>query len=232
MFKPSHKSFSLPISWQFCWLWWDNRQWKYVLFTGTAPGLNIHVAVCGEPGARLLKLCRNPQQMQVEFGEKNNNNNNFLKSNKSIYIWEKNVLSQERKYLFRFQLQIIIASKDVFAIIGLSFVCLSVNSITGKTYEWIVVKFYGGIQGGKRNKWINFGGDLDHCTDCPIGKQAISQQIISKFWCNFQDSSAMMQETIDFKLLKKWGFLWESVQHLLSVCEAVKLKASNKISHQ
>ena len=35
--------------------------------------------------------------------------------------------------------------------IGL-FVCLSVSSITHKNYEQIMMKFYGGVQGGERKK--------------------------------------------------------------------------------
>ena len=37
------------------------------------------------------------------------------------------------------------------------------------------MKFYGGVQDGKRNKWLNFGGDMDHYADCPIGNPAITQ---------------------------------------------------------
>ena len=42
------------------------------------------------------------------------------------------------------------------------FVCLSVSNITKKSYERIAMKFYGGVWGGKRNKQLNVGGDLDH----------------------------------------------------------------------
>ena len=30
-----------------------------------------------------------------------------------------------------------------------------------KSYERIVMKFYGGVQGGTMKNWFNFGGDLD-----------------------------------------------------------------------
>ena len=43
------------------------------------------------------------------------------------------------------------------------------------------MKFWGGVFGGKRNKWLNFGGDLDHCADCPIRSPAIIQEIMGEF---------------------------------------------------
>ena len=58
------------------------------------------------------------------------------------------------------------------------------------------MKFYGGVRGGKRSKWLDFGSDPDHHADCPIENVAISQQITSTFSWNFQDISAMIQETI------------------------------------
>ena len=54
------------------------------------------------------------------------------------------------------------------------------------------MKFSGGVQSDKRNKWLDFGGDPDHRADCPIGNPAITQQIMSGFWWNFQDSSAII----------------------------------------
>ena len=58
------------------------------------------------------------------------------------------------------------------------------------------VKFYGGAQDSKRNKWLNFGGDIDQHADSPVGNPAITQQIISwimsGFWWIFQDSSAII----------------------------------------
>ena len=36
------------------------------------------------------------------------------------------------------------------------------------------MKFYGVVQGGKGNKWLNYGGDLDHHADCPIRSLAIA----------------------------------------------------------
>ena len=81
----------------------------------------------------------------------------------------------------------------VFGNVGLPF-CLFVSNMTQKV---VVMKSYGGVQGGKRNKWLNIGGDGDHHADCPIGNLAITQQIMSVFWLNFQGSSAMIQGTID-----------------------------------
>ena len=54
------------------------------------------------------------------------------------------------------------------------------------------MEFYGGLQGGKKNKWSNFGGYPDHHADSPVGNSAITQQIMSGFWWKFQDSSAMI----------------------------------------
>ena len=48
------------------------------------------------------------------------------------------------------------------------------------------MKFYGEVQGGKRNEWLNFGGNSDHYADCPIRYPAIMQQIISRFDENFR----------------------------------------------
>ena len=55
--------------------------------------------------------------------------------------------------------------KIVFSSMGLSvclFACLFVSNIAEKIYEWNKVKFYGGVQGVKRSKWLNFDGELDH----------------------------------------------------------------------
>ena len=56
--------------------------------------------------------------------------------------------------------------------------------------------FYGEIWGGKRDKRFDFGSDQDDHADCPIGNPAITQLIMRRFWCNYQDSSEMMDETI------------------------------------
>ena len=48
-------------------------------------------------------------------------------------------------------------------------------------YKWIVVKFYGEVRGGKRNKWPDFGSNLDHHADRLIENLAITQQIMNKF---------------------------------------------------
>ena len=44
------------------------------------------------------------------------------------------------------------------------FVCLQHYS---ENYERIAMKFYEVVQGDRRNKWLNFGGDLDHHADSP-----------------------------------------------------------------
>ena len=47
-----------------------------------------------------------------------------------------------------------------------------------KGYERIVMKSYKRVRGGKGNKWINFGGDLDLCADC----QSESCPLRNKLW--------------------------------------------------
>ena len=59
------------------------------------------------------------------------------------------------------------------------------------------MKFYGGVRGGKRNKSLDFGSDTDHHADWPIGNPSITQHIMSRYLGNLQDSSAMIQGTID-----------------------------------
>ena len=50
-------------------------------------------------------------------------------------------------------------------------------------------KLYGGVLGGKRNKWLNFGGNPDHHADSPVGHSTITEQIMNRLWWNFQDIS-------------------------------------------
>ena len=54
------------------------------------------------------------------------------------------------------------------------------------------MKFSVVAQGGKRDKWLNFGGDPNHDADWPIRNLVIMQQIMSGFDENVQDSSAMI----------------------------------------
>ena len=49
------------------------------------------------------------------------------------------------------------------------------------------MKFYGRVRGGKRNMWLDLGSDPDDHPDCPTGNPAITQQIMSGFWWNFQE---------------------------------------------
>ena len=46
------------------------------------------------------------------------------------------------------------------------------------------MKIYGVFLTDKRNKWLNFGGYLDHHADYFIGIPAITMQIMSRF-CEF-----------------------------------------------
>ena len=43
------------------------------------------------------------------------------------------------------------------------------------------MKFYGGVQGGDRNKRLDFGRNLDHHADYSIENLAITQHIVSGF---------------------------------------------------
>ena len=46
------------------------------------------------------------------------------------------------------------------------------------------MKCYGGVPGGTKHKCLNFSGDPDHHTDCPIGNTAIAANykgILMKF---------------------------------------------------
>ena len=87
---------------------------------------------------------------------------------------------------------------------SVAFVCLSfcllakLLNISQKVLNGLRWNFMAGSGGGKRNKWLNFGDDSDHHADCPIRNPTITQQIMSRFWWNFQDSSAVIQETIYF----------------------------------
>ena len=48
----------------------------------------------------------------------------------------------------------------VFGSVGL-FVCLSVcEQHYWKLWEWIGMKFYGGVLGSTMKNWLNFGGDV------------------------------------------------------------------------
>ena len=58
------------------------------------------------------------------------------------------------------------------------FVCYQQYS---KSYEWIAVTYFGEVWGGKRNKCVNFGCDLDHHAGCLIGTLVMTQQIMSGF---------------------------------------------------
>ena len=66
----------------------------------------------------------------------------------------------------------IICDKEIM--FSVAFVCLFVcYQHCSKSYERIAMKFYGGVRGGKRNKWLNLGGDLDHHADCPIRSHTV-----------------------------------------------------------
>ena len=84
------------------------------------------------------------------------------------------------------------------------FVCLPVYYITQK---YCVMKLYGGVRGGKRNKSLNLGGDPGHHADCPIGNLAILLTNYKQIWMNFQDSSAVIQETIN----EIFGVIWITI---------------------
>ena len=53
-----------------------------------------------------------------------------------------------------------LAKEGFFGRVGL-FVCLSVcGQQISKRYEWIGIKFYGGVLGSTMKNWLNFVGDL------------------------------------------------------------------------
>ncbi len=58
------------------------------------------------------------------------------------------------------------------------FVCLSVSNIT-QSYRRILMKFSGNVRNGTRNKWLDFGGDPDHClgagAELPWRRSALSE---------------------------------------------------------
>ena len=43
------------------------------------------------------------------------------------------------------------------------------------------MRFYGGVRDGEGNKSLDFGSNLDHYADCPVGDLAIIHQIMSGF---------------------------------------------------
>ena len=56
----------------------------------------------------------------------------------------------------------------------------------------------------KKNKWLDFCSDSDHHTDCPIRHPASTQQIMSRFWWNFQDGPVMIRGITDWI----FGVIW------------------------
>ena len=79
---------------------------------------------------------------------------------------------------FLIGISIVISDKEDydFGTVGL-LVCLSVSNITQQDMNRLRL----GVQAGIRNKSVNFGGNLDHHTDCPIRNMTITQQIMSNF---------------------------------------------------
>ena len=49
----------------------------------------------------------------------------------------------------------------VFGSVGLSVCLFDCGQHYAKSYEWIRMKFYGGVLGSTLKNWLNFGGDLD-----------------------------------------------------------------------
>ena len=75
------------------------------------------------------------------------------------------------------------------------FVCLSVSSIA-QSYEWIVMKFYGGVWDGKRNKWLHFGSDSDHHVASP------TQPLLNKLWADFDEIFRIAVQWYNEQLIK------------------------------
>ena len=74
-------------------------------------------------------------------------------------------------------------------------VYLSVSN-NSKSYEQILMKISRYLGNDTRSDRLNYGGYLDHHADCPIGYPAITPQIRSEFWWNFQDNSSTVQGII------------------------------------
>ena len=52
------------------------------------------------------------------------------------------------------------------------------------------MKFSGNVLNGMRNKWLDFGSDLDHFLEHPdVFVYNIAQKLMDGFWWNFQDMS-------------------------------------------
>ena len=56
---------------------------------------------------------------------------------------------------------IVFSNKEIMFLVAsvCLFVCYQHYS---KNYQWIVMQFYGGVWGGKKNMWLDFGGNPDH----------------------------------------------------------------------
>ena len=44
------------------------------------------------------------------------------------------------------------------------------------------MKFYGGVRGGKNNKWLNFDGDPDQHADCVVPNRKYSHYLTNYEW--------------------------------------------------
>ena len=100
------------------------------------------------------------------------------------------------------------------------FVCLSVCLLATllKMLWRIVIKFYGEVRVGKTNQWLDFGSDPDHHADCPIGNLAITLQLMSKFWWNFQDNSSWYMEQSIKNFGRSGSPCWLSKLGIREIC--------------
>ena len=70
--------------------------------------------------------------------------------------------------------------------------------------QWIAMKFYGGIRGGKRNKWLNLGGNLDHHM---LTAQSESRPLLNKLRSDFDENFGIVLQSHMETVIIFWGDL-------------------------
>ena len=92
-------------------------------------------------------------------------------------------MSQQVQNFLSLCLVLVISAKKIMFSVALVVCCssvfLSVSNITQKFLNSLQWNYMERPGVAKKNKWLDFGSDLDHLADCPIGNPAITQ------WCEF-----------------------------------------------